>query len=309
MTTSRDRRAPAVVTPGPPSIDALAATFGLDRDGAEVVRTASRHVVRFPASRVRTFAVPAGTSAPRHEAAVAALLADAGVPAARCLAGPAPVEGWSVTAWREVPAADVPVEADTATLGTLAARLHRATGDLDPRGLLPCDPIGAALAQVEAAVAAGVTPEDEVAVLRQEATRLEPVWDAAVSAASVPGSDGGAIVHGDLHTGNVVIGRDGPVLVDLELSGWGPRPLDAAPTVAFVRWYGRPASDLATFDAAYGADLTARAAALGLDEVWGLWSAAWAIANRGGDAASEDEASVRLTTLATGTAPRPWRLR
>ena len=296
--------------PGPPpSVAALAATFGLDPAGAEVVRAASRHVVRFPAAGIRTFATPAPADGARAEATVADLLAAAGVPAARRRAGPAPVTGWSVTAWREVPGVDPDAEVGAEVLGDLARALHRATGALDPRGLGRCDPVAAARAQLDLAV-----PGEEVEVLRAAADRLEPAWRAAVGRAE-GGADaehpeqGGAVVHGDLHRGNVVVGTTGPVLVDLELAGWGPRAYDAAPTAAFVRWYDRPEADLEAFDAAYGGPLTGAARAAGLDEVWALWSAAWGVANRHRSEAAAEEAAVRAATLATGHAPRPWRLR
>lgn len=298
------RVAPA---PAPPDIDALAAVFGLDPIGAEVVRAATRHVVRFPASDVRTFAVPGGTTGPRQEAAIAALLADAGVPATRRLAGPTRIDGWMVTAWREIPGVDPdgpPV--DAAVLGALATRLHRATGGLDRRGVVACDPLGAALSQLEVAIPAGSTSDDELGILRRAATRLEPVWQAAVDAAA---HDGGAVLHGDLHAGNVVIGQQGPVLVDLELAGWGPPAYDAAPTVAFVRWYDSPARAIDAFDEAYGAPLTAAARAGSLDEVWALWSTCWCVANRHRSPELEEEAQVRLATVATGEAPSPWQLR
>src|SRR5699024_11069277 len=151
------------------------------------------------------------------------------------LAGPAPIDGWSVTAWREIPGVDPEGAAvDAATLGALAARLHRATGGLDPRGVVECDPLGAALAQPGGAIPVGRTSDHELGILRRAATRLEGVWQEAVDDAH---RHGGAVLHGDLHGGNVVIGRDGPVLVDLELAGWGPPAYDAAPTLAFVRWY------------------------------------------------------------------------
>ena len=272
-------------------------------------------------AKVRTFAQAGGMTGARQEVAVAQLLADAGVPATRCLAGPAPIGGWTVTAWREIPGVepDAPA-ADPAAIGGLATRLHGRTGALDPRGLVPCDPIGAGLAQLEVALRHGRTSDDDLCVLRRAATRLEAVWQAAVDdartasraeaeGAEVPVADLGAVVHGDLHAGNVVIGRDGPVLVDLELAGWGPRAYDAAPTMAFVRWYDRPASDAAAFDEAYGASLTPAAAARGLDEVWALWSTCWSVANRHRSDEAEDEARVRIATVGSGDAPRPWRLR
>ncbi len=300
--------APDAPSAAPPGIDAVAAAFGLDVAGAEVVRAATRHVVRFPASGVRTFAVRGGLSGPRQEAAIAALLADAGVPAARLRAGPTMVDGWAVSAWAEVPGVDPDAPpADPATLGDLARRLHTATGPLDPRGLVPCDPIGAALAQLELAIAVGHTTDDELRTLERAASRLEVVWQDAVDEARA-GEDLGAILHGDLHAGNVVTGRDGPVLVDLELAGWGPRAYDAAPVVAFGRWHGRPATETAAFDEAYGSPLTAAARARGLEDVWALWSTCWCIANRHRSAELEDEALNRLATVATGEAPRPWTL-
>lgn len=302
--TTGPRVAPAAA---PPTVDALAATFGLDTDGAEVVRAATRHVVRFPASAVRTFAVPGGTTGPRQEAAVASLLADAGVPATRRLAGPALIDGWWVTAWREIPGVDPAAPpVDAATLGALAARLHRATGGIDRRGVVACDPLGAALGQLEVAIPVGATSDDELAVVRRAVTRLEPVWQAAVDRAV---ADGGAVLHGDLHAGNVVIGAHGPVLVDLELAGWGPPAYDAAPTVAFLRWYDSPAGEAAAFDEAYGAPLTAAARDGALEEVWALWSACWCVANRHRSPELEEEAKVRLATVETGEAPVPWQLR
>ena len=299
-----------------PALTDLAAPFGLDPAEAEPVRAASRHVLRFPTARVLLVASPGLGSGPRDEAAVASLLAEAGVPAARVRSGPAAIQGWSVTAWTEVQTAEPPVAPDAGTLGGLARRLHDATGSLDPRGLIGCDPVGAALAQLEEASVVGATTEAELGVLQREATRLELVWQAAVDEArrSAAGDAddqvrGGAMVHGDLHVDNVLVGERGPVLLDLELSGWGPRAYDAAPTVTFTRWFDRPASDLAAFDSAYGAPLTTGASEQGLDEVWRLWSACWAVANRHRSDAAADEAEVRVATVATGEAPRPWRLR
>lgn len=307
---------------GPPSITALAEAFGLDAAGAAEVRAATRHVVRFPVAAVRTFAVRGHPTAARQEAAVAALLADAGVPATRRVAGPIAVDGWTVTAWREIPGVDADAEpVGPEVVGGLARRLHTATGGLDRRGLVVCDPVGAALAQLEVAVSVGRTSDAELTLLRRAATRLEGVWGAAVDEAEAAAGDGegssvdladvraGAVVHGDLHGANVVVGRDGPVLVDLELAGWGPRAYDAAPTVAGDRLYARSVPAAPAFDEAYGEPLGTAAAARGLDEVWTLWSTCWSVANRHRGVDAEEEARVRIETMATGDAPRPWTLR
>ena len=291
------------MTPAPaaPSVATLAARLGLPLEGAGPVREASRLVVRFPAAGVRTSAVPSGSEAPGREAAVADLLAAAGVPAARRVAGPEQVDGWDVTTWAEVPGVDPDAPPSPAVvLGALATHLHGAT--VAPRSA-PCEPLVATRDQLDRADA--VADDGATEVLRRIADHLDPIWRAAASGGGSPAS----IVHGDLHAGNVVTGSDGPVLVDLELAGRGPAAYDAAPTVAFVRWYGRPASDLERFDEGYGGPLTGAARTARLDEVWALWSASWAVANRHRSAAAAEEAEVRIATLRTGTAPRPWILR
>lgn len=311
-------------TPPPPPIADVATALDLDASGARVVREASRHVIRFPASGVRTFAVPAPSTGPGDEAVIAAVLAEAGVPATRCVAGPAPVKGWLVSAWREIEGLDPAAPlVGAGTLGTLAGTLHRATTSVRPGSVAACDPLAAARAQLDRA---GDAQRGDVAALHGACARLEPTWRSAVDDGDDHGDHGddhrdddgddhgdddgeeGAVLHGDLHRGNVVVGADGPVLVDLELAGWGPRAFDAAPTVAFVRWYGRPAADLTDFDTAYGAPLTVTARSQGLDDVWALWSACWAVANAHRSEVAAEEAGVRVTSVISGRAPRPWQL-
>jgi aminoglycoside phosphotransferase (APT) family kinase protein len=251
---------------------------------------------------VRTSAVVAGDPAPAVEAAVARLLARLLVPAARVVAGPSLVDGWTVTVWEELEVVDGADPVGAATLGALAARLHEATSLADSEDVAECDPAAAARRQIGLARAAGASSDGDLALLDGEVARVEALWRVASDEADR------ALTHGDLHHGNVVAAVDGPVLVDLELAGWGPRAYDAAPTVAFVRWYGRPVSDLAAFDAASGDRLTAKCIESGLDDVWRAWSASWSVANRHRSAEAETEALVRLETLRTGTAPRPWVL-
>lgn len=261
-------------------------------------------MVRFPASGVLVFAVPndgrgSGVAA---EAAAARVLADTGVPAARVVAGPTRIDGWWATAWTDLrPTSDGPVGASE--VGRLAGLLHGATSGFGvERGpdLLRCDPLDAALAQL--AAARDRFAADDLDWLVGRAERLRPRWEEGVRASSH------AVIHGDLHAANVVRTATGPVLVDLELAGWGPVAYDAAPTVASVRHYGCPEADLDAFDAAYGGTLARRGTAADLADVWSLWSTAWAVANAHRSAALLDEASVRVTTLRTGHRPRDWRL-
>lgn len=295
-----------------PSVAALARAFDLDPRGASPIRAASRHVVLFPASRLLTVASDDRVGA-QLEAMVADLLAEAGAPTTRHVDGPVLVDDWAVTTWREV-ATDPDRHAGAATLGQLASDIHRATHARRPRRTIPCDPVGAAAEQVARAAALGATSETELKDLYRHLARAERLWHEALlagglAAGSATDPGAGAVVHGDLHAGNALVGPDGAVAIDLELTGWGPRAYDAAPTVAAVRWYARDPGDLPAFDAAYGAPLTSAAAQRGLDEVWAVWSTAWAVANRHRSAEAEDEATTRMATLATGEAPRPWRLR
>jgi aminoglycoside phosphotransferase (APT) family kinase protein len=46
----------------------------------------------------------------------------------------------------------------------------------------------------------------------------------------VPPLDGGAVVHGDLHPGNVLLSPDGPVVIDWSNAGPGDRAADVATT-------------------------------------------------------------------------------
>jgi aminoglycoside phosphotransferase (APT) family kinase protein len=51
-----------------------------------------------------------------------------------------------------------------------------------------------------------------------------------LDATAVDGSAGAALVHGDLHPGNVVMSAAGPVIIDWTDHRIGPRSLDLAPT-------------------------------------------------------------------------------
>jgi hypothetical protein len=84
----------------------------------------------------------------------------------------------------------------------------------------------------EAALAGAVTPGQVGEVLADLHSALDtidpPDWLRASSASG--GGSGQALVHHDLHPENVLVGRDGPVLIDWTNSGLGLRGVDRALT-------------------------------------------------------------------------------
>lgn len=180
--------------------------------------------------------------------------------------------------------------ATPAEVGSLAGRLHRASaGSRDLADLAPADPLGATLEQLSMRSTTPSAVEDpDHALLRDVAAELAPVWEAARSAGPE------VLVHADLHAGNVIVAEGGPLLADLELAGPGPAAYDLAPQVVAERRYGRPASEAIEFADAYGPDRPDAATVEALVPVYELWVTAWAVSNRGLDAAHEAEARLRL---------------
>jgi Ser/Thr protein kinase RdoA (MazF antagonist) len=235
---------------------------------------------------------------------VARALAESGVPAVG-IVGPEPQPVASpvgpVTVWRWEPPTGPPV--GPREMGAIARLLHdrtRAQPELDvPRH----DPLAAVAAELERAEAAAATAPSDVELLRGVVRRLAAAWPE-------PADDplGAALVHGDLHRANVVPGRQGPVLADLELAGWGAASADVAPQVVAVRRYGADPTELEDFLAAYGADPRGWGGLEVLVEAYELWVTAWAVGNRRATVRSDREAEVRLTRWRTGSSPT-WSLR
>ena len=118
---------------------------------------------------------------------------------------------------------------------------------------------------------------------------------------------GRAVVHADLHRGNVVWSSAGPLLTDLELAGSGPPSYDAVPTVVATRRYGAPPVDLVEFLRGFGPDPTAWEGFEHLVAVYELWVTAWAVGNGHRDPAWAAEARRRVATLRDG-ADHTWSL-
>lgn len=279
------------------------AARALDRAGAHgadvVVREGASLLVRRGDVLARVRPDADAPIAQRELTLAGRLLAD-GVPVVEPI-GPSLErgEGHVVSCWRWV---DAVRSATPEDLGALVALLRVATASRGADELWAFDPIG----HVEAVVG-DCGDEPDVCFVRERADALL----APFAEASAADPLGAAVVHGDLHAENVVVGHDGPRLLDLELGGWGPASYDLAPAVVAVRRYGAPSGELDQFLAAATSGLerdpTARPGFETLVDVYELWVTAWAVsvAHRRSDWA--DEAARRVATLRDGVAHR-WRL-
>ncbi|MCK9247491.1 MAG: aminoglycoside phosphotransferase family protein [Solirubrobacteraceae bacterium] len=114
-------------------------------------------------------------------------------------------------------------------------------------------------------------------------------------------------IHGDAHPGNVIVGPDGPVLLDFDLVGRGPRPWDLAPAALHVRRYGGDPAWFAAARAGYGEPaLPHEADYVDLRE---LASAVWRLAAEGAPdpTTRAPEVDARLAALAGERDPPTWR--
>lgn len=244
-----------------------------------------------------------GARAARH-LAVGHALAELGVPAVRPVAGvnaPLEVDGAAVTLWELERL--VRGRVDAAVVGHLAGRLHRASRNgAGSAGIDAFDP----LRDVDEQLATARLSGDESELLATARTDVARRWVEDVD--GVGGHPWG-IVHGDLHAGNVLLTRRGPVLADLELAGVGPVAYDlAAPVVAVLR-YGASAATLADYARSYRAPIPPAARHGVLRDAYELWLTSWAVANRDLDGAHELEATRRLARWDQPRRARRWSLR
>ena len=276
--------------------DAVFDDLAADGPGPVVVRDGSALLVRQGDVLLRVRHHDGGAVAAREVEVARALIA-AEVPATALVdvEQPITVEGCVVTAWRWAEGGVPPTVDD---LGRLAGVLRERTR-VHHGGLAAFDPLDA----VVGAVAHLPLGDPDVAFVHHRVGELATAWQAFAPADPA----GTAVVHGDLHAGNVVPSPQGPLLTDFELSGVGPPSYDAAPAAAAVRRYGAPTDDLDRFLAAAGLD------PMGWDgwpvcvDVYELWVTAWAVGVRDRDAAWADEAATRVATLRDGAGPT-WRL-
>lgn len=227
--------------------------------------------------------------------------------------------GHWVTTWRWIPHdPDAPVGG--AAFGALLRRFHDGTASLagpDADAAVGTADAGEPVAG-DAARTAGRAPgpvalgpwrqpaildgwlaglDDHPAVDDAERALLRRLRDARLAA--VAGWERDAVViHGDAHPGNVLLGPDGAVLLDLDLAARGPRAWDLAPAALHARRYagGSPAWWDAAREA-YGPPRDPREDAF--VDLRELASALWLVAAqpRTSRAARDPEVDVRLAAL------------
>lgn len=261
------------------------------RDGAALLVRRGGVVVRVRGD------TPSELAVAEREVALADRLHHDGVPVVEMAGsdGVASVDGFVVTCWRWVEARRAP---DAVDLGRLARHLREDTAAGGPGRVAAFDPLGHIIEVVD-----DCGDEPHACFVRDRAHDLRQEYE-AVAADDPMGS---CIVHGDLHADNVVVGAEGPMVLDLELGGWGPASYDVAPATLAVSRYGMPSDQLDSFLGAYGADPRTWAGFTVLEQVYELWVTAWAVsvAHRRPEWATEAE--VRVAALRDGR-PGTWRL-
>lgn len=277
-------------------------TAALDAEGAEPIRFGENAIYRLAAAPVvvRVARGPAYLASVRREVAVSRWLAEEGFLAVRAVEDieqPLTVDGHPVTFWHLIEDGGRP-----ATYGELGAVLRGLHGLTVPAGLeLPAfDAFGRADRRIE--VAEGISDDDRV-FLRKRRREL------ADRLAGLAFDSGRGPVHGDAHTDNLIVDRQGRVhLIDLEnfcvdrpewdlvvaaheydRLGW----VTDEQYAAFVRGYGRDLRDWPGFGV--------------LSAIQEFKMTTWLMQNIAEGPHVAEEVKARLASLRDDDAPRNWQ--
>ncbi|MCK8681039.1 aminoglycoside phosphotransferase family protein [Streptomyces lichenis] len=230
-----------------------------------------------------------------REVAIAAWLAEAGVPAVRAAEQePRLVEGHPVTVWHRLPEAVRPAE--PRDLAPLLRRVHALPEP--PFALPPRELLGGVERWLRLAGDA-VDPADA------EYLRARRDGFAAAAAALVPQLPPGPI-HGDALTRNVHIGPDGPVLVDLETFSLDLREHDLVVLALSRDRYGLDPAAYDAFTEAYGWDVRAWDGCAVLRGARETASCAWVSQHAPGNPKALAEFRRRVASLRDGDPEVRW---
>jgi hypothetical protein len=231
----------------------------------------------------------------RREVAVAAWLADAGVPAVRAAVPEALlVEGHPVTVWHRLPDAVRP--AGPADLAVLLRQVHALP---DPGFALPRRELLGGVERWLRLAGDAIDPAD-AAYLRERRDGF-----AAAAAALVPRLPPGPI-HGDALPRNVHVGPDGPVLVDLETFSTDLREHDLVVMALSRDRYGLGGEAYDAFAREYGWDVREWEGCAVLRGARETASCAWVAQHAPANAAAREEFARRVRSLRDGAADVRW---
>jgi hypothetical protein len=223
------------------------AVLGTDPAGARLLRFTNNAVYSLAHDPVVVRIV--GSRALRHRArkvvTIAEYFARHGIPAIRLLGGvrqPLVLGEHVVTVWQKVP--ETGRRATSPELAALLARVHALPPPAGVGGWEPLTDVRARVADAEELAA-----DDRRFLLR----RCDEVQE-QLSGLNFPLPR--ALLHGDAHPGNVIVGVDGPVLCDFDSACVGPPEWDLTPLAVGRERFGDPESRYGDLARTYGFDVT-----------------------------------------------------
>jgi Ser/Thr protein kinase RdoA (MazF antagonist) len=281
-----------------PVLAEACALAGLSGDGAELLRLGENAIYRLAGAPV---VVRIARSADRlgrveKELCVARWLAAAEVPAVRVkeeIEQPLLVDGHPVSFWHAVTGGDP--EPTQANLARLLASFHSLPHC--PCDLPTFDPFGPSAARL--AKASDVATMD-LEFLRALWADLSEQFGALTFVLPV------GPIHGDAHTGNLLVDRGQVVLSDFESDAIGPREWDLLPTAIAVERYGLAEDRYQQFAATYGFDVRSWRGYPVLREIRELTMTTWIMQNIGESPATADEFARRVGSLRDKDFERAW---
>jgi hypothetical protein len=273
---------------------------GFPSDGAELLRLGENAIYQLASAPV---VVRIARSADRlaqveKELCVARWLDASDIPAVHVVEDieqPLMVDGHPVSFWHAVAGGDLePTQAD---LARLLAAFHSLPDC--PCELPAFDPLGPSTLRL--ARARGVASMDVEFLQTRCASLSDQFRDLTFALPVGP-------IHGDAHTGNLLVDRGQVVLSDFESSAIGPREWDLLPTAIAVERYGLAEDRYWHFAASYGFDVRGWPGYPVLREIRELTMTTWIMQNIGESSAIADEFSRRVGSLRDRDFERAWNL-
>ena len=269
----------------------------LPSDSAELVRLGENAIYRLPeSSTVVRIARSAGYwNDVVKEVRVARWLAAHGIPAGTVLDDlpqPLDVDGHPVSFWHLVPGRRGE-DSDAPGLARLLRRIHATP---PPTGLPSQDVFARVQARIQSAP---IRDEDRDFLVDMHARLRDEVSTLRFKLPKAP-------VHGDAHTKNLIVGSDGPVLIDFEAFAFGQPEWDLVVFATGARLGWRPMNLYQSFSTAYGFDIMRWDGFDVLEVVQRFKMTTWLMQMVEESPEIARQHYARMHTLRTGEIAQPW---